>query len=63
MITCYHVNYTDGRAEYSTLESAMNRFHEVNAPATLTADVYTNDIRNHCCAGYKLVSSEVILAK
>lgn len=62
MITCYHVNCPEGRIEFNNYDAAAKRFYEVGAPATLTGDTYRNNL-NPWCAGYELVSSEVILEK
>ena len=60
-ITCYHVNYSEGRAECYSLDCATKCFHEVSGPATLTEDTYKPSLNPN--AGHKLISSEVILEK
>nr|DAT91362.1 MAG TPA: hypothetical protein [Caudoviricetes sp.] len=48
--------------EKNSPAQAAKHFYEMAAPATLTGDTYRNNL-DPWCAGYELVSSEVILEK
>lgn len=61
--TSYHVATAEGKSEHMTLEAATMRFNHVSGPATLTADIYKNNICDPCCSGYTLVSSETLRKK
>lgn len=60
--TCFHATNANERFECKDYEAAAKHFYEMAAPATLTGDTYRNNL-DPWCAGYKLVSSEVILEK
>lgn len=61
--TCFHVTSAESKSEHMTLEAATMRFNHVSGPATLTVDIYKNNICDPCCSGYTLVSSETLRKK